>query len=254
MRILSAAALAAAVIAVSAPSQAASSDAQFAVAAAQGGLAEVQAAKLAEQRSSNPTVLAFARRMIADHTKANAQLAAIARSQGMTLPAAPDPNSAKVMAKLQTLRGAAFDSAYLKSQVNAHEQMQALLQSEVNGGKDARLVAFAKTTLSTVDQHLAMAQSDARMASSARGSGRAMMHGTAGSMSGGSMSGSSMSGGSMSGSNAANKNAPMSNGATSGGTGASSSQNGGMQNGPGQLNGSSSNANGSPANPAPRPT
>ena len=140
-----------------------SPDAAFATAAAQGGMAEVQSARLALTKSTNPTVTAFARRMIADHTPNNAKLAAIMRSEGMAVPAMVDPNSRAMMAKLQGLSGAAFNSAYMSGQVNAHAAMQTLMQSEANGGKDPKLVAYAKTTLSAVNTHLAMARSDVAM-------------------------------------------------------------------------------------------
>lgn len=169
------------------PVLAATPDAQFAMQAAQGGLAEVQTARLAVAKSKNALVQTFAQRMIADHTANNAKLAAIVRAKGLAVPTAVDPNSRAVMAKLQRLSGAAFDRSYMASQVAAHQQMQILMQAESNGGKDARLMAYAKTTLSAVNMHLNLAKSDVAQLRSG------------GSMSGGSMSGGSMSGGSMSG-------------------------------------------------------
>ncbi len=185
-----------------APALAASPDAQFARVAAQGGLAEVQSARLALQKSHNAAVQAFAQRMVADHTPNNAKLASIMRSEGLAVPATVDPNSRSTMMRLQGLTGRAFNRAYLAAQVHAHQQMQILLQSEINGGKDPKLVAYAKATLPTVTDHLAMAKTDVqRMRSRGRMSG--------GSMSGGSMSGGSTSGGSMSG---ASSPMPMSTG------------------------------------------
>jgi putative membrane protein len=166
-----------------APALAASPDAQFAMQAAQGGLAEVQTARLALTKTRNATVQAFARRMIADHTPNNAQLASIMRSEGLTVPTTVDPNSQKMMARLQALSGRAFNRAYLAGQVRSHQQMQILMQSEINGGKDARLKAFARTTLPVVNMHLSMAKADVSKLGT-RG----------GAMSGGSMSG-GMSGG-----------------------------------------------------------
>lgn len=169
-----------------APALAASPDAQFAMNAAQGGLAEVQGARLAEQKSKNATVLAFARRMVADHTPNNAKLAAIMRSEGLAVPTTVDPNSAKLMTRLQGLSGRAFGRAYLAAQVKAHQQMQILLQSEINGGKDPKLVAYAKATLPTIGMHLSLAKSDLQSMRS-RGS---RMHGSmSGSMSGGTSGG-----------------------------------------------------------------
>lgn len=135
-------------------------DTNFAVRAAQGGMAEVKLAALAMQKSKNPMVLAFARRMSADHTKNNAQLASIVKAEGMMPPSDVGAANNAVMARLQGLSGAAFDSAYLKSQVTAHQQMLALMEQEASSGKDSQLVAFAQQTAPVVQQHLALAQSD----------------------------------------------------------------------------------------------
>jgi putative membrane protein len=165
---------AAAVIGTSAAAGAAMSgatgqDTNFAVKAAQGGMAEVKLAALALQKSKNPTVLAFARKMNADHTKANAQLATIVKSEGMMPPSDVGPTNKMVMGKLEGLSGAAFDSAYLKSQVTGHQQMLALMQKEAASGSDAKLVSFAKMTAPVVQQHLTMAQTDAKGAGSMSG-------------------------------------------------------------------------------------
>ncbi len=174
------------------PAAAATSpDAQFAMQAAQGGMAEVQSGQLASTKSRSAVVRAFAQKMVADHTANNAQLAAIMRSEGLTVPTTVDPNNQAVMMRLQRARGRAFDRLYLRSQVAGHQQMQILMQSEINGGKDTRLKSYARATLSAVNMHLALAKSDvAKLRSRASASG--------GAMSGGAMSGGSTSGGAMS--------------------------------------------------------
>ena len=141
---------------------AAPGDSAFVMKAAQGGLAEVKFAALAMKRSKNPTVLAFAQRMTKEHTKNNAQLAAIAKSEGRKLPANIGADNMATEAKLELLHGNAFDHAYLTSQVSGHQKMLALMQQEVSSGTDPKLVAFAKATIPAVEQHLALAQSDTK--------------------------------------------------------------------------------------------
>ncbi|MBV9441012.1 MAG: DUF4142 domain-containing protein [Candidatus Eremiobacteraeota bacterium] len=162
-RVLVRAGLSLALALTAAPAYAASPDAQFGMQAAQGGLAEVQLARLAETKSTNATVLAFARRMVLDHTPNNAQLASILRAEHLSVPTSLDANAQAMLTRLQSLRGRAFNRAYLAGQVSAHAQMQILLQSEINGGKDARLVAYAKATLPAVTMHLNLAKGDLRM-------------------------------------------------------------------------------------------
>jgi putative membrane protein len=152
----------AAVILAVAPVAAAvpSPDQAFAVTAAQGGMAEVQAAHLALKKTQDPTVRAFADRMIADHSKANEQLTALMKAQGLTPPVAIDEMDQHMADQLSSLSGAAFDSAYLKGQVVAHKRTIALFKKEAASGQDKPFVSFAKNTLPTLDMHLTMADKD----------------------------------------------------------------------------------------------
>lgn len=64
-------------------------DAEFAVNAANGGMAEVALGDLAQQKASNAEVKSFAATMVKDHSKANEELKALAAAKNITLPAAP---------------------------------------------------------------------------------------------------------------------------------------------------------------------
>ena len=58
-------------------------DREFVQKAASGGMAEVQAAQLAQQRGGSPQVKQFAERMVADHTQANSELRQIAKQDSI---------------------------------------------------------------------------------------------------------------------------------------------------------------------------
>src|SRR5262245_26359999 len=58
-----------------------SADEAFVKQAAIGGMAEVQAGRLATQKASNDKVKAFGERMVTDHGKANDQLKALAATK-----------------------------------------------------------------------------------------------------------------------------------------------------------------------------
>ena len=61
-------------------------DEEFMKEAAQGGMAEVKLGELAATKAQNPDVKAFAKKMVADHGKANAELKTLAGKKTFTLP------------------------------------------------------------------------------------------------------------------------------------------------------------------------
>src|SRR5215212_4467985 len=72
----------------------ATADHKFALAAATGGMMEVELGKLAAEKGASDEVRQFGQRMVDDHTKANEELMQLASSKGMALPTAPDPKHA----------------------------------------------------------------------------------------------------------------------------------------------------------------
>ncbi|HEY7581819.1 MAG TPA: DUF4142 domain-containing protein [Acetobacteraceae bacterium] len=134
-------------------------DRNFVERAASGGMAEVQAAQLAQQRSNSPQVKQFANRMITDHTQANSELQQIAQDQNITLPEKPDPRDASEYNRLSGLNGTAFDQAYAQIEVSDHQQDIALFRKEAQSGQDPTLKSFAQKTLPILQQHLQLAQS-----------------------------------------------------------------------------------------------
>ncbi|AJY11167.1 DUF4142 domain-containing protein [Burkholderia dolosa] len=134
------------------------SDAEFVDKAALGGKTEVQASQLALKQAKSPDVRAFAKRMVADHGKANAQLAKLAARKGMK------PQTEQIAdPDVDALRGKSghdFDVAYVAAAgPEAHRKTIALFESEARDGKDPDLRAFAKATLPTLKHHLSMAES-----------------------------------------------------------------------------------------------
>jgi putative membrane protein len=101
-------------------------------------------------------VKSFADRMVADHTKANQQLASIATAEGVALPTKLSGKDQRELTRLGKLDGAAFDKEYVKSQVDAHKDAVKLFTRESKSGKDGDLKNFAGTTLPTLEDHLSM--------------------------------------------------------------------------------------------------
>ncbi len=136
-----------------------SADRAFADKAAAAGMAEIQAAQLAQQRATSPQIKAFASRMIADHTQANDQLQQIAQQENINLPPQPSAQDAADTQRLSSLSGTAFDQAYAQAQVRDHQQAVALFRQEKSSGHDPALKTYAQKTLPILRQHLQLAQS-----------------------------------------------------------------------------------------------
>jgi len=130
----------------------------FVTKAAQGGLAEVEFAKVARATSQDPKIKQFAEHMLADHGKANDELKQIAGSKGLQVPTELDPEHQAVLQKLSHEKGKAFDTAYSKQMQTDHEKTISLFRgAEQSSDKD--LAAFAKKTLPTLTEHEKMANS-----------------------------------------------------------------------------------------------
>jgi len=125
--------------------------------AAQGGITEVEAGKLALEKSGSADVKTFAQHMITDHTKVNQELTALAKKLDIEV-----PDDAALMDKAKKaileMRDESFDKAYANNQVNAHETTVALFKKEAQSSDNAELKAFATKTLPALEEHLQKAK------------------------------------------------------------------------------------------------
>jgi len=123
-------------------------DQQFVAQAIDGGNKEIAQAKAELHGTSNPNVRLFAQTMIEDHTAANAQIGAVARSIGMNVP--PPPLSFALPAAMP-------DAAYMSDEIAEHQKTIELFEAEkING--TAPMESCAAQILPMLYHHLAMAQ------------------------------------------------------------------------------------------------
>ncbi len=123
--------------------------------AATDGMAEVELARIAVDKSDNPKVEQFAQMMVKDHTAADRDLKALAKKEGVTVPSSP---TAKQQAEAKALRaksGHAFDAAYAAQMVKDHQSAVDLFhRASQDQSLDADLRTFAQKTLPTLQFHL----------------------------------------------------------------------------------------------------
>lgn len=126
---------------------------------AQANIAEIETAKLAQNQTKNPEVLAFAKKMIDDHTQASNELSQLAQSKGVTLPQKPDSKHQAMAKKLAKASEQQFDKQYMANAgVADHRSTIALLKRIQTKATDPDLKALAGKLLPTVEEHLTMAQ------------------------------------------------------------------------------------------------
>ena len=112
-------------------------DATFYKKAAEGGMAEVELGKLAQDKSPTTSVKEFGAMMVADHSAANDKLEAIAAKKNIKLPASPSVGQMATKTKLEVLSGNTFDKSYIKGMVEDHQEDIKEFQTEANSGQDA---------------------------------------------------------------------------------------------------------------------
>ncbi len=131
-------------------------DADFAVEAANGGMAEVAMGKLAQQKGVSQEVKDFGAKMVTDHTKANDKMMALAKQKNITLPSAVSNDEQKKMDDMSKKSGKDFDKAYVSEMVDDHNKDVKEFTDASKNLKDADLKSFATTTLPTLVMHQTM--------------------------------------------------------------------------------------------------
>ena len=132
--------------AAKAASKLSAADKTFMMNAAKGGMMEVEWGKLAAQNGQNADVKKFGNRMVTDHSKANSELMALAKEEGVSLPGAKAPGKWK------------SDKDYMDMMVKDHQADLAEFHKQAQSGTDPDLKAFAAKYSKVVQQHLDLAK------------------------------------------------------------------------------------------------
>ena len=131
-----------------APAAAGPTDAQIAHIVVTANQVDIDAGKLAESKGTNKEVKAFGKQMVTDHTGVNQQAVALVTKLKVTPEDNPTSQSLKSggadnIKKLQGLKGAELDKAYIDHEVAYHEQvLDAIDKTLVPNAKNAELKAL----------------------------------------------------------------------------------------------------------------
>ena len=122
--------------------------------AAIGDMFEIEASKLALERSKVQPVKDFAQMMIDAHTATSAELGPLASAASVAPPTALDNDHTAKLDDLKNAKVEDFDDKYIDQQTEAHENALNLMKDYAANGKDTGIQAFAAKTAPAVDQHL----------------------------------------------------------------------------------------------------
>jgi putative membrane protein len=128
----------------------------FIQSAAIGGMMEVAAGNMALQKSKDQQIKSFAEMMVKDHTKANTELEALAKSKGLGLPASFPEEAQKHMDVMKTLAGEAFDRSYIAMMETDHNKTIDLFTA-ASRYNDVDIKNFSTKTLPVLRAHYKIA-------------------------------------------------------------------------------------------------
>ena len=123
-------------------------DAQIASIVVTANQVDIDAGKVAKEMGSSADVKKFAEQMITDHTGVNKQAGDLAARLKVTPADNPTSQSLKAggdknVANLKTLKGAAFDKAYVDNEVAYHQAvLDAVDKTLIPGASNAELKAL----------------------------------------------------------------------------------------------------------------
>ena len=126
--------------------------------AIRGDNSETRLGALIASRGHNAAVRAFGRTIERDHSAARAQAATVARRMGVSVPTSMMPEARAEYAKLERMRGRAFDREVRRYMVNDHEKDIADFRDQARHG-NRLTAALAQRQLPTLRKHLRIAES-----------------------------------------------------------------------------------------------
>lgn len=146
------------------PAKAALSEAQIAKLSELVNTAEVEQAKLAQRKAKAPGVRKFADKMVEHHGSALREQTKLLKKLNLT-PATSSTadtlkaDAEKTLANLQKADAASFDETYVRSQIDGHQKVLELIDTEaMPAAKTPEVIDALRAGRGMVEQHLKEAQ------------------------------------------------------------------------------------------------
>ena len=127
-------------------------DQDFLTKAAAGGMYEVAAGQLAQQKGTAEGVKSYGAMLVKDHSAANEELKSLAANKGVTLPAALPEDKQSRLNKISEAKD--FDKEFVKEVgLDDHKKDISLFEKASKGADDGDVKAFATKTLPVLKAH-----------------------------------------------------------------------------------------------------
>jgi putative membrane protein len=131
-------------------------DKMFLRKAAEGGLSQVQLAQLASTNSASPDVKELSQKLVDEHTKLNASMAAVADQIGVRLSNKIGKGNQEKYDKLKVLSGEAFDKEYLACAMRDHHEDLREFRVEAQMTTDPDMKALVEQGAKVLRENLVM--------------------------------------------------------------------------------------------------
>jgi putative membrane protein len=132
------------------------SDSLFILRAGSIGLLQAKLGKLAVRKGSSVAVVDFGKRMTADYSKANEELAAAAKQAAYPAPVLLREHK-QVAERFNGMARSSFDKAYMEEVVKHHDEAVRLFREESESGRVVSLKQLASRMLPDLQQRLSLA-------------------------------------------------------------------------------------------------
>ncbi len=145
-------------MAVDAKTKLNTTDERFIKEEAAAGVALVKLAELGAEEAKRSDVKAYADKIVADHTKANAELATLAADKGVELTSEPVAKYTDMQDKLEKTVDAEFDKEFLSMIVSGHKKCVKNFEDASTDAEDGEVKTWAAKMLPGLKAHLAKAE------------------------------------------------------------------------------------------------
>jgi putative membrane protein len=133
-------------------------DKDFLVKAATANNAEIEIAKLADNRAASAEVKEFATTVQKDHKAAYDRLGELLKTRKLGVAAGLEKETRDEIKRLSKLEGNGFDRAFLQHMVDEHKKAISIFENQAQNGREADIRDYAKQMLPDLRKHLTKAQ------------------------------------------------------------------------------------------------